>query len=112
MARVIGKQGSNITAMEEKIGINIDVQPLGAEKQEAGKAVEFGSKITKNSVQLFVEEKYANRNFDIFIDGDYLITAKASKKAVIKIKKANKMAKVLVDALNSGAEIALMPKNI
>jgi len=116
MARIIGKQGSNIIAMEEKIGISIDVQPLGAEKAESNAesqvAVEFGSKITKNSVQFYVDEQYANTNFDIFIDGEYLITAKASKKAIIKIKKANKMANVLADAINSGAEIALMPKSI
>jgi len=110
MARVIGKQGSNITAMEEKLGMKIDVQPLGASKKEAGEGARFGSKIGKNSVQLFVESRYADTNFDIFLDGDYLITAKASKKAVIKIKKANKMARVLVDAINSGADIKLVPK--
>jgi len=112
MARIIGKQGTNIMAMEEKLGMKIDVQPLGVEKAASGIAIEYGSKITRNSVQFFVEEKYADKNFDIFIDGDYLITAKSSKKCVIKIKKANKMAKVLVDAVNSGAEIALVPKDI
>ena len=116
MARIIGKQGSNIIAMEEKIGISIDVQPLGDKKAESNTdskaAVEFGSKITKNSIQFYVDEQYANTNFEIFIDGEYLITAKASKKAIIKIKKANKMANVLADAINSGAEIGLIPKNI
>ena len=109
MARIIGKQGSNINAIEEKLGMNIDVQPLGAARGE-GKDAEFGSKIGKNSVQFFVDEMHANRNFDIFVDGDYLITAKASKKAIIKIKKANKMAKVLVDAVNGGEKIRLVPK--
>ena len=110
MARVIGKQGSNIIAMEEKIGMKIDVQPLGASKKEVAEGAKFGSKIGKNSIQLFVDGKYADTNFDIFLDGDYMITAKASKKAVIKIKKANKMARVLVDAINSGADIKLVPK--
>jgi ATPase len=109
IARIIGKQGSNIEAIEKKLGISVNVEPLEA-KRKNKEAVEFGSKITKNSVQLFVDENYANTNFDIFLGDDYLITAKASKKSVIKIKKANKMAKVLVDAINSGEKIKLVPK--
>jgi len=109
MARIIGKQGTNIMAMEERLGIKIDVQPLGAEKP-AGKEAQFGSKITRNSVQFFVDGNYADSNFDIIVDGDYMMTARASKKSVIKIKKANKMARVLVDAINSGGEIKLVPK--
>jgi ATPase len=113
MARIIGKQGTNIAAIEERIGMNIDVQPLGAGEEKEikeGAEVQFGSKIGKNSVHLYVDEQYANKNFDIFVDGDYLITAKAGKRAVIKIRKSNRMARDLVDAINSGAEIRLVPK--
>lgn len=110
ISRIIGKQGSNISAMEEKLGLSIDVKELGSHKKEAGSSADFGSKIKSNSVQLFVDESFANRDFDIFVDGDYLITAKASKKGMIKIKKTNKTAKVLVDAINSGEKIKLIPK--
>jgi ATPase len=110
MARIIGKQGSNIAAIEERLGMNVDVQPLGTERK-IGEEAQFGSKITRNSVQFFVDGKYADTNFNIFVEGDYMMTARASKKAVIKIKKANKMAKVLVDAVNSGSEIKLVPKS-
>jgi len=110
-ARIIGKQGSNINAIEEKLGMKIDVRPLSDIKKTPGEETEFGSKITKTSINLYVEDNYADSNFDIFVDDDYLITAKASKKAVIKIKKNNKMARVLVDALNSGGKIKLVPKD-
>lgn len=110
MSKVIGKQGSNISAIEKRIGMNIDIQPMGAEKQKAGEPVDFSSKITRNSVNLFVQSNFADTNFDIFLDGDYLMTAKASRKAVIKIRKANKMAKVLIDAINAGDNIKLIPK--
>ena len=54
MARIIGKQGTNIMAMEEKLGMKIDVQPLGAEKATSGVAIEYGSKITRNSEGIIV----------------------------------------------------------
>ncbi|MBN2112138.1 Flp pilus assembly complex ATPase component TadA [Candidatus Woesearchaeota archaeon] len=109
ISRIIGKQGSNIEQIEKRIGIGIDVRPLGPEKN-TGESVEFGTKIGKKNIQLFVDEKYANTNFDIFVGDDYLVTAKAGKKAVIKIKKTNKMANVLVDAVNSGEKIRLVAK--
>ncbi len=110
MARIIGKQGSNISVIEKRIGMSIDVQPIGSVKADSKEPVEFNSKITKNSINLFVDKHFANTDFDIIVDGDYMITAKASKKAVIKIRKANKMAKVLIDAINAGDDIGLIPK--
>ncbi len=109
-ARIIGKQGTNISAIEDRLGMSIDIRSISELGHESGAPSEFGSKITKNAVSLFVESSLANKDFDILVDGEYLMTAKSGKNAVIKIRKNNKMAQILVDAVNSGGKIALVPK--
>lgn len=105
IAGIIGKQGKNIDQLERRLGISIDVQEL--EKPEKNASVDFESQITKNAVQFFLSTKYQAKDVEIFIGGDYLLSAKVGKAGIIKISKNNKIGRILVDAINSGEKVEI-----
>ncbi len=114
IARVIGKGGQTIDEIEKKLGISIDVQELGSKKPSnesgTGKEIKFSSEITKKSVQFYIDDKYSNKNVDIFVDNDYLLTANVGKKGILKIRKDNKIGSILMKAINTGEEIKVVVK--
>jgi ATPase len=107
ISRIIGKQGSNITRLEQEIGLSIDVEELKEEDHKEHKQIEFDAEIRKKAVLIKLGGKYRNKDVHIYIDGDFLLTAKAGKSGVIKIKKENKIGKLLADAIQSGGEMVL-----
>ena len=53
----ITKEGQTINAIEKKLGVSIDVQPLGKKQvAKAGSDIEFGVKMSKKSVVFEVGE--------------------------------------------------------
>ncbi len=106
ISRAIGKQGENIERIEKKLGISIDVQELKPE--ESGKEVEYGAEISKNAVLLKLGGGMENKDIHIYIVDDYLLTAKAGKGGLIKIRKDNKIGKILVDAITAGEKVRII----
>ena len=109
---MIGKGGKNIEEMERHLGLSIDIQPLAGERQhgQGGKdkrAIEFHSEIGKNNIIFLVDYRYIGKDADIVINKDYLMTTKIGKKGRIKIRKDNKIGKVIGDALDSGEGVEL-----
>ncbi len=117
IARVIGKEGQNINEMERKLGLSIDVKELGIKKstargtsfKEHGESLNFEKQVSKKNVEIYLDHNYANRPVDIFVDGDYLLTAHVGKNGLIKIKKSNKIGKLILDAINSGSGLEIFP---
>jgi len=101
--KMIGKQGKNIAELEKKIGISIDVRPLVAERD----SLPFEAVIMSKSIVFQLSEKFADHDVQIMAGGDYLLTAKVSKKGVIKVKKGNKIGRILEEAINMG-EVSLV----
>ena len=108
MARVIGREGQTIKTIEEQIGIGIDLQPLESTKSQSGKDIAFHSKISKKHVILELEERLANKNVNIYVDNDYLMTANVGKSGVLKISKKNKLGKLIADAASESGRVKLL----
>lgn len=109
MAKIIGKEGKNISALEKKIGISIDVKPL--EKQQTtsdNKPIDYHAEVSKKNVVFTVDKKYANNNVHIMIDEDYLMTANVGKAGSIKISKRNKIGKMIADAVVMGEKVKIL----
>lgn len=100
--KVIGTKGENISRLEKKLGLSIDIKPL-----QKTSTIRFRTAITKRSVEFFVDERYKNKDLDIYVEEDYLLTARVGTKSNIKLKKNNKIGRILVDAINQGQEIKL-----
>ena len=72
-----------------------------------GSGIAFKTVIKKNTILFEVGPELINQNVDISVGGDYLLTVKISKASHIKIKKNNKIGKILLKAANLGEPIEL-----
>ncbi|MBD3310194.1 PIN domain-containing protein [Candidatus Woesearchaeota archaeon] len=110
IAKIIGRQGKNIEDIEKRLGISIDIQPLSAKavKKDGKQPVDYDVTIKKNSIMLKLDLAYQNQDVDIYVGDDYLLTAKAGKSGIIKIKKDNKIGHIIAKAIQAGENLRLM----
>jgi len=106
IAKIIGRQGKNISEIEKRLSMSIDIKEL--DKKTPGQAIEFNTEIKKNNIIFYLDMRFKNQDINIYVNDDYLLTAKSGKSGLIKIKKNNKIARILVDAINAGEKIKLM----
>ena len=115
IARIIGKQGSNINKLEEKLGIGIDIKSIdekysqgkiGAAKEEKEIPFEIGHKKNKILVELGLDMQ--NMDVDIYVGNEFVLSAKAGKTGIITIKKNNNIGQRLSKALSLGESIRLL----
>jgi len=105
IARLIGKQGTNISKVEEDLGLHIDVEPKVA---TTGKEVEYEIDEVGNNI-LFKFSKVAKESMaNIYIDDEYLLSGTIGKKYEIKINKSSEIGRKLVQALLSGKKIRVL----
>ncbi|MBD3313477.1 PIN domain-containing protein [Candidatus Woesearchaeota archaeon] len=109
IAGIIGKKGQNIDFIEKRLGVNLDIRSKSSDKDNIKKDIcEYEAQIGKKNIVFFLMEKDKNKDVDILVNGEYLLTAKSSKKAIIKIKKDNKIGSIIIDALNSSEDVRLV----
>ncbi len=106
IAKVIGRQGKNIDEIEKRLGMSIDIKEL--DKKTKGQTIEFNTEIKKKNIVFYLDMRFKNQDINIYVNDDYLLTAKSGKTGLIKIKKNNKIARILVDAINTGEKIKLI----
>ena len=113
IARIIGKQGTTITKIEEKLGISIDIKSLEEKYNIKGTAKEhkeipFEINYKKNQLLIELGIDMQNHDVDIYAGDEFILSAKAGKTGTIKIKKSNNIGRRLMDALNRGEKIRLV----
>jgi len=106
IAKIIGRQGKNIAEIEKRLSMSIDIKEL--DKKTPGQTIEFNTDIKKKSIVFYLDMKFKNQDINIYVNEDYLLTAKSGKTGIIKIKKNNKIARILIDAINTGEKIKLV----
>src|SRR3989339_690572 len=115
IARIIGKQGTNIMGLEKKLGIGIDIKSIdekygsaakGAAKEGREVPFEIGHK--KNNLMIELGIDMQNRDIDIYVNEEFILSAKAGKTGTIKIKKNNNIGRRLMEALNRKEKIRLV----
>lgn len=112
IARIIGKEGSTIKKIEEDLGMSIEVRELG--KNEPRQKVEgkkeeipFNLEIDKKNIYLRMDIKMQDKDVDVHLGEEFIMTAKAGKTGVIKIKKKNNIGQMILDGVNSGKKVVL-----
>ena len=58
----------------------------------------------------YLGKENGRKNFDILINGDYLLTATTSKKGEIKIRKGIELSDFIIEAIEMGLEITAVQK--
>ncbi len=105
IARLIGKNGSNISRIEDKLGVGIDVEPKVA---STGKRVKFEIEEVGNNVVFDFLRSLKGEMVNVYIGDDYLLSATVGKSNDVKITKDSPVGKKLVKALLSGKEIRVL----
>lgn len=106
ISKIIGRQGKNIGEIEKRLGMSIDIREI--DKKTQGQSISFNTEIKKKNIIFYLDMQFKDKNIDIYINDDYLLTAKSGKSGLIKIKKNNKIARILVDAINTNEKIKLI----
>ncbi|MEA2036049.1 MAG: PINc/VapC family ATPase [Nanoarchaeota archaeon] len=110
VAKIIGKEGKTINGIEKKLGIGIDVQEKDSNEvsKEGKEDAPFDAKIKKNSMFFELGIDMQNKDVDIYLNDEFLLTAKTGKTGIIKVKKNNPMGRLLIKAYNNGESIKLL----
>ena len=122
IAKIIGKQGKTIMQIEQDLGMSIDVQELGSKSSSShsssysdsstptasGQEVKHDISMKKNAILIDLGIKMQHKDVNIFLDDNMLLTAKAGKTGVIKIKRNNNIGQMILDAINRGRKVRVM----
>ena len=107
--KIIGKNGKRIAEIEEKVGISLGVEVI--ESKPVSKApIEVDIIHTNKQIILDLGREKGRKNFDVYIGGEYLLTATTSKKGEIKIKRGIELSDFILDAIEMGLEITAIQK--
>ncbi len=106
IAKVIGREGKTINAIEHQVGMSIDVQELvEEEKNTPEKKLEYEIHEDNHRISFYVKE--IGTNVDFYINNQFLFTATASKKGEVRINKQSKIGKALSSALREKKNLEL-----
>jgi ATPase len=96
IARLIGKNGTNITDIEKKLGIHIDVEP---KVPSTGSEVGFDISEIGNSLVFQFEPRMKGKKVDVYVDSDYLFSATVGKKNDVKVSKSSGIGKEILKGM-------------
>lgn len=105
ISRVIGKDGSMINSIEEKLGIHIDVEPR---IPALGKEVLFGISESGNSIELKFDKRYFGKIASVYIEDRFLFSATIGKKASIRIGKSSDIGREMMKAIIAKKKIRVV----
>lgn len=110
--KIIGKNGKRIAEIEKKVGIGLGVEPIEDSVEELKRGDSTYVEVIETRKQVILDLGKANEgeNFDVYIGGEYLLTATTSKKGEIKIKKGIELGDIILDSLDLGYEITAIRK--
>jgi ATPase len=107
--KIIGKNGKRIAEIEESIGISLGVEVI--EDKPINKApFEVDIIHTKKQLILDLGKDNGRKNFDIYISGEYLLTATTSKKGEIKLKRGIELSDFIIEAIEMELDITAVQK--
>ncbi|WP_407414537.1 PINc/VapC family ATPase [Methanobrevibacter sp.] len=107
--KIIGKNGKRIAEIEEHVGISLGVEVIEA-KPVNKNPLEVDIIHTKKQLILNLGKDNGRKNFDVFIENEYLLTATTSKKGEIKIKRGIELSDIIIEAIEIGLEITAVQK--
>jgi len=105
IARLIGKEGSMISSIQDRLGIHIDVEPR---IPALGKEVRFDLNETGNSFEFAFERRLIGKIASFYIEDKFLFSATVGKKGSIKVGKESDIGRELMKAIVGRKKIKVL----
>ncbi|MGM5488058.1 MAG: ATPase, T2SS/T4P/T4SS family [Nanobdellota archaeon] len=102
--QLVGKNGERIAKLEESTGYPIDIKEKVEQNITSRERVAYSVSVTSNAIQFDVD---SGGNIDFYIDDEYVLTAHASKKGQVKVRKDNIHGDRIIAAIKAGRKLAL-----
>lgn len=107
--QIIGQGGKNIQALEQQLGIGLDIRELGEVPRKAvGEGIPYRVSGSSKHVEFLLGDDFSGKDVDIYVHDEYLATFAVGMKGLVRVKKSNKLGKVLIDALDHGEKISFI----
>jgi len=100
IARIIGKEGSNIERIENNLGISIDIREL----KPQGRHADFTIQEDKKHITFYT---HPGITAEVYVDSKHLTTAISSKKGEIKVHKKSSLGREILKAISKQREIEI-----
>ncbi len=101
---VIGRGGSNVSELEQMLGLKIDVE---AKTPALGNEIGFKISEAGPSVTILLGEKEIGKNVNLYIDDEFIFTSQVGKKARIKIDKRSENGRNVINAILANRRIRI-----
>lgn len=101
IAKLIGKKGANISELERRLNIKLDVEPITEYFPETKKIARLE---IKNKI-IYVDVGVPNKNVRLYVDDILVLQAKSSTKSIVRLKIASDTGAAVYKALKSGKKI-------
>ena len=112
IASIIGKGGSNINEIEKFLKIHVDVvQKDFNHSSRMTNDLPFTYSESKTALLLTVSKEYTSTHADIYVNNQYVTSAKIGKKGQIKIPKRSDVARNLMNLASSQNDIQIFLKD-
>ncbi len=106
---IIGQGGKNIQALEQQLGIGLDIRELGEQpRTSTGREIQYRVTGSKNHVEFLLGDQHSGKNIDIKVNNEYVATFAVSHNGLVRIKKSNKFGKMIMDALDHGDKVSFV----
>jgi ATPase len=100
--RLIGKKGVNISELEKKLGIKLDVEPTAFSEEDDGR-IEIIPEI-KNKI-IYFDVQHRNENVRIYADNILILQARSSSKGIIRIKMSSDLGIAITKYIKEGKKL-------
>ncbi len=113
LAQIIGKQGKNVTKLEKRLGVSINVRSLDekgapAAVREGGERFPVTVEETEKHLLLKMDKRFPSRMAKIYSDDDFIFAATVGRAGEIRITKNSNLGNLVLDALEAEKEIYAM----
>ncbi len=105
IARLIGKEGSTVNKIQDRLGIHLDIEP---KITALGKEVTYNLRESGNTIELKFNKRLIGKSANIYIENDFLFSAIVGKKGKIKVTKRSEIGKELVKAFIGNKKIKVL----
>ena len=107
MAQIIGRSGANITKIEKRLGVHIDVVSRGSDTEDPSESIPFVFSESDTALLFDTDREYALTYVDIYVHDKYITSVRIGRKGQIKIPKHSNVANSIASLASSQNDILI-----